>query len=225
MNIRIAATCGCFVMILIFFFQCGQKRDTVQYRMRVIVEPANNFIESTVIIQNPPDSCFFLHPDLRIRQLTADGNQMPFHRDSTNMIPYSTGRAVILEESPVKELIVQYEGRLTGMINGVNCIQKDLVELAYYASWFPVFKSCEFQFRLETDLPRDYLATTNGILAEEIQTRDRIIHRWISHHSDFDVVLVASAHMKKLETVEKNLSVEIVYSALPDSMISHKKTV
>ncbi len=53
------------------------------YLLKVRVEPSLSRIECEVTIQHPPEPYFYLNPNMEIHRVVADGQAVPFHRDST----------------------------------------------------------------------------------------------------------------------------------------------
>ncbi|HUT62591.1 MAG TPA: hypothetical protein VMZ04_01415 [Anaerolineae bacterium] len=219
-----------FFLVATFAFlvmpACGNKNAlTTHYLLNVRINPSSGGIECKIKIQHPPDSLFYLNQNLKIRRITADGRTVSFHRKSfSKPLPYSVGTAVVVEANAREELLVEYSGFLTEVINNVNMVNSDLVELAYYAAWFPIFQGNNlFNFTLNADLPSDFITTSNGILEHQQQRQGRNITQWASFKPDFDIVLLASPHLQKVGDDQKNTKVEMYFSKTPREYIMTKK--
>ena len=169
------------------------------YTLKVKIDPSSSRIESEIRIKHPPDSCFYLNENLEILRVIADGHTVSFQRDSSKYSPYTAGTATTINEDIGEELIVEYTGILTEAINGVNMIHSDLVELALYSAWYPMFKDdALFDFSLEADLPSGFVSVTNGKLEEHHELEGRNRTKWRSIKPGFDIVLLASPNLEKI---------------------------
>lgn len=210
----------------LFVPACGNKNvSSPLYLLKVRIDPSSGEIESEVRIQNPPDSCFYLNQNLKIHRIISDGHTVSFHREpASKPLPYTVGTAVVVEAKVHEEILIEYTGFLTEVINGVNMVNSDLVELAYYAAWFPIFQGNDlFDFKLDADLPSDFITISNGSLEHKQQSQGRNITRWVSFKPVYDIVLLASPHFQKVEEDQKNTKVEIYFNKLPREFIMTKK--
>jgi hypothetical protein len=205
-------------------FGIAGKKPVSHYRLQVRIDPARHALEAEAWIQHPPSSRFYLHKGLLIQQVIADGRWVAFHLDaSAPPLPYSAGTPVAVDAQDIQQLDIKYRGEIDGVVSGVNMITPDLVELAMYSAWFPLFEGMkEYSFELEADLPRDFLATTNGLLTTQQEKEGRSITGWTSYKPGFDIVFLASPHLHQLEGGMGGLRVEIYYSRLPAQILKSK---
>ena len=223
---------GFYLMIILAStIQCNSKsplssRDDVSslyYELEVSIEPSTNGIEGKVIVHNPPDSCFYLNPSFEIQQIMAGDQPVTFRNESTS-IPFTVGQAVYYDGSNLDELVIEYTGVIKGVVNGVNMINSNLTELAYYAAWYPIFQAdALFDFSLEVNAPSEFVVTTNGKICEETLLDDgRLQTQWASSKPATDIVIVASPHFKEIEQQQNDMSVEFYYYQTPDSSANQK---
>lgn len=190
------------------------------YLLKVRVDPSSHKIDCEARIKHPPDTRFYLNKNLEIRRVIANGHSVSFHRDT---LPYTVKTAVIIDEEFNGDLLVEYTGTLTRIINGVNMINSDLVELAFYAAWYPLFDDNNlFDFQLDADLPSGFLTTSNGALEHQQDTEGRNLTRWVSFKPGSDIVLLASPHLKKVQENQNGTNVEIFFDKLPAEHIKTK---
>jgi len=174
------------------------------------------------VVKHPPASLFYLHKNLEIRRIVADGHPVSFHRDEPS--PYTVGTAVVVDADVKNELLLEYAGSLTEIINDVNMVNSDLVELALYSVWYPSFQGNNLiDFKLDADLPSDYLAVSNGILEQRLDSGNRTLTRWASYKPGSDIVLLASPHLQKMEEDMEGTKVEIYFNKISREYIKAKK--
>jgi hypothetical protein len=223
------------ILIAVSFLQVfsialfGKDKTAVSnYRLYVRIEPTTGMLNCKTEIENPSDSIFVLNNDLEIRRVVADGRPVPYHLNSTNSSPNSV--EISLESSIRKNIVFEYAGRIKPesfprIISVVNMIDSNLVELATYVSWFPRSKSgTPFDFRMNVDLPSNFIAVANGALRTEKREGDRRISEWESFAPGWDIALVAAPHLKKSHVARDGVTVEIYHERLPDSYIDSMKT-
>ena len=199
--------------------------EPLHYRLRVRVEPATHMLSADVWIQHPPESRFYLYKGFSVRQVEADGKAAPFQLDaSAPKLPYSPGAVAFSVDAPkAKELHIQYGGALSEVIAGVNMISPELVELALYSAWFPMFSDLkECTFDAETNLPAEFLTTTNGEQMAEREQAGRRITEWRSFKRGMDIVLLASPRLHRIEGGTSALRVEMDYSQLSPKWLQAK---
>ncbi|MBN2411019.1 hypothetical protein JXQ31_04950 [candidate division KSB1 bacterium] len=196
---------------------CGKKKIQIPfYRLDVRVEPSSGKIECNVNIRPAPDSCFYLDGDLQINRIKAGGEEVPFRRESSSK--------VVMDGLKHDNLQIEYSGFLNNVMSGVNMVNPDLVELALYATWFPILEGgALFEFELNADLPSDFITITNGRLQQKRQYDNRMLTAWVSFKPGFDIVLLASPHLRQVSENQNNTNVEIYYSKLPRDYILAKK--
>ncbi len=197
-------------------------KEDFRYRVKVWFDPAGHRMEAEVRITNPPASKFYLQPRFEIRELALDGKQAAFRRDDS---PDSTeyryfGLPYVVEGGGVRELRVSYGGEMPDIINNVNMISPDLVELALYSAWYPLFEGMrDFTFEMEIDLPEGFSLTTNGRLKKQWKRGDRAHSRWVSHAPGWDMMLLASPILRKIEGGGRSARVEMFYHDLPEQSL------
>ncbi len=216
------------LLILILFLSglnCGSGSKTrLHYEINARIEPSRCRLENRVIIRNPPDSCFYLNPDFEIDGITVDGKKAVYQRDLSGRLPYSAGRRIIVHGGKCRTLAMTYSGLVDGVINDVNMVNPDLIELAFYTAWIPLFGNNRiFTYTLKTDIPEDFLVTTNGIPVKSKIRNERSLMTWKSYHPDDDVLLVGSPHFRKLAQDQKNFTIEIYYHNMPENAVLYKK--
>ena len=196
----------------------AEEKPVLHYRVKVRFEPPSHRLEAEVWIQHPPSSRFYLHPGLSVQQVTADGKEATFQADpAADPLPISAGTPVVVEAQDCQRLYVKYRGEIPEVVNGVNMLTPELVELAYYSAWYPVFPgmiNCTFE--IEMDAPAGFVATTNGRPKDHREQAGRAITIWESYQPGFDLVLLASPSLHCLEATVRDLRVEMYYSRLSE---------
>jgi len=203
----------------------GAEKDGFHYRLQVRVEPALHRLEAEAWIQHPPASRFYLYKGLSVREVIADGKPVAFHSDSSVApLPYAPmAAAVAVDAKDVQQLQVKYGGEISEVVMAINLITPDLVELAFYTAWFPVYEGFKlYTFELEANLPQDFVATTNGFEKSQRSEQGRLIAVWTSYGPGMDIVLLASPHLKRLVREEQGTEVEIYYYRLPQQVLKAK---
>jgi hypothetical protein len=194
------------------------ERTNMHYRLKVRVEPSSHRLEAEAWIQQPPATTFYLHEGLTVREVEADGKAATFTRsESADRLPYvPEGTSVTVDAPGCRELHLKYDGEIRGVIFGCNLLTPELVELAFYTGWYPVFTGLEdFTFALEVDLPTGYLTTTNGSRTGLRESEGRTVTVWESCAPGFDLVLLASPELRQLEGEAGGMRVEVCYSEFP----------
>ena len=205
----------------------AQGRQTMQYRLEVRIEPGSHRLEAEAWIQHPPSPRFYLHQGLIVRQITADGREVSFLREGpSGQLPYvSAGTEVIAEAPDCQELYVKYAGEIPDIIFGCNLITPDLIELSFYAGWYPAWTGLrDFDFALQVDLPSGYVTVTNGRPKRSSQRAGRTLSRWESYAPGFDMVLLASPKLHTLAGVAGDTRVEVYHTSLPESFVQSRVT-
>lgn len=203
----------------------AQEKGGFHYRLQVRVEPALHKVDAEAWIQQPPSFRFYLYEGLSVHQVTADGKTVAFHLDSSAApLPYTGGSAaVVVDAHDAQELHVKYGGEISEVVSGVSLITADLVELALYSAWYPVFQgSKDFTFEVEANLPQGYATTTNGLQKARREYNGRSITRWTSYEPGYDIALLASPHLHQLEGGVNRTRVEMYYSRLPAQLMRSK---
>lgn len=196
----------------------GEQKSAFHYRLQVQVEPAQHKLEGEARIEHPPSSRFYLYKGLTVRQVAADGKPVRFHLDSSAVpLPFAPGSAaVVVEAQDVQNLRVKYGGEISEVVNGVNMITPQLVELALYVAWYPLFEGLkDYTFEMEANLPQGFLTTTNGLRKEQRNEDERSITVWTSYTPGFDMVLLASPLLHQFAGGVEGTQVEMYSYRLP----------
>jgi len=155
----------------------------------------------------------------------ADGKAVKYGLDrSAPRLPFSPESTVIAVDAPdAQELHIQYAGELSEVIAQVNMISPELIELALYSVWYPMFPGFpEFTFELEANLPDGFLTTTNGEQTAQREQDGRRVTSWRSFKPGIDMVLLASPFLHRLEGGTAQTKVEVDYYQLPAPLIQTK---
>ncbi len=203
----------------------GQETSPFHYRLQVRVEPAQHKLEAEATIEHPPSSRFYLYKGLTVRQVAADGKPVGFHLDSSLApLPFSQGSAAVVVEAPdVQNLRIKYGGEISEVVNGVNMISPQLVELALYGAWYPLFEGLKnFTFEVQANFPQGFPTTTNGLRREQRNEDERSITVWTSLTPGFDIVLLASPLLHQLTGGVEATQLEIYSYRLPEPLQKSK---
>jgi hypothetical protein len=202
-----------------------ENHRSLEYRLKVVIDPPAGKIECEAVVKHPPASRFYLHKGLEIHRVVVDGNPASFHREpSSEPLPYTCGAAVVVDADVENELLIEYSGSLSEVINGVNMVTPDLVELALYSSWYPQFQGNNlFDFTLDADLPSGFTAVSNGVLEHRQDDENRSLTHWASFGPSFDIVLLASPHLQEMEENIDGTKVEVYSSKALQGYMKAKK--
>jgi hypothetical protein len=214
-----------FLSVTLLILAYGKENSQSPfYILKVRIDPSSHRIEGRAVIKHPPSRCFYLNNNLEISRVIVDGHPVSFHRQTSEYLPYTVGAAVVIDANSGGELLVEYAGTLTGVAKFVNMINPDLVELALYAGWYPMFQGNKlFDFQMDADLPSGFLTTSNGVLTHQQDVKGRNLTRWVSFTPSFDIVLFASAHFQKVEEDQNDMKVEIFFDKMPREYIDAEK--
>jgi len=207
--------CGTLLLALLPMLLAGSARaeaaQGMHYRVKVRIDPASHRLEAEVWIQQPPTARFFLNREFSVREVLADGKRVPFRRDEAGEgLPFVLAAGpVVAEAKDPRQLYVKYDGEMREVANAVNLISPDLVELAYYSAWYPLFGMADATFEIELDMPAGWLATTNGQLKKQREKGGRAVTLWASYRPGFDLALFASPHLRCLTGGVKGARVEV----------------
>ncbi|MCE5251672.1 hypothetical protein LLG96_15805 [bacterium] len=198
------------------------ESKSFQYRLNVRIDPAQHQVKAEVWIDNPPETRFYLQPGFTIRQILAEGVEIPFHKDSSpdSSLLRFAGVHYRIDTKNIGQLYMRYDGAIPEIINGVNMITPELVELALYSVWYPLFEGMRnFTFEMKIDLPKGFLTITNGVLKKERTAEDRTITTWESFKPGFDMALLASPILKKIGIRGRDARIEMYYHDLPEQWV------
>ena len=213
------ATTGLLLAMSALAVVADRGESSPHYRLKARLEPARHRLEAEVWIERPPSRTCYLHKGLVVRRATVDGKEVAFHRDeAAEPLPYvSVATAVVVEAKECQQLYMKYSGDIPEVVNGVNMLTPELVELAYYSAWYPVFPGMiNSTFEIEMDAPAGFVATTNGRLKDHREQAGRAVTIWESYQPGFDLVLLASPGLHRIEATAGNLRVEMYYSRLSE---------
>jgi len=216
--------CTLFVIAAVMGLSAvAEEAPTPHYRLLVSAEPATHKFEVEAWIQAPPASRFYLYKGFKVASVEADGKRVSFHPDlSAPALPLGPASAAIVVDAPGgKQLHIKYGGEMPETVAGVNTVSADLVELAIYSGWFPVFKGVSrYDYEMELNLPEAFVAATNGELKSQRVEKGRSITSWASFKPGFDIAIVASPRLKKTEREINGTHVEIyATSAIPATVL------
>ncbi len=195
------------------------------YTLRVQVDPAVQRLEAEVWIRNPPAMRFYLHSGFAVRRIEIRGKTVAFHEDpGAQKLPFSpAARAVVIDAPRAGALHIVYGGVMKERRAGVNEIAPELVELACYSAWYPVFEGLkEYRFDLEARLPESFTAVTNGRQRIERRQDGWVIWRWESYRPGLDIVLLASPLLRRYE--DGASGVAVYAHRFPEAAISAKRS-
>lgn len=194
----------------------SENRD-FQYHIKVRIEPSLHRLEAEVLIRNPPAARFYLQPHFTISEIIAGGKPARFHREAS---PDSLRPHYEVDGGEAREMLVKYSGEIPDIISKVNMITPDLVELALYSAWYPLYEGMkDYTFEIEVDLPDGFLVTTNGMLQKEWKQGNRSLSRWTSYTPGWDMVILASPILRKVEGGDKNTRIEMYYHDMPERFL------
>ena len=102
-------------------------------------------------------------------------------------------------------------------------IGAELVELALYSAWYPLYQGMkDYTFDLEVSLPVGFLTTTNGMQTRQWEEAGRSVSEWTSYKPGWDIVLIASPQLQKLKGGVKDTEVEMFYHRLSAELMKIK---
>jgi hypothetical protein len=211
-----------FLLFLGVATYCSSETGGVRYRLQTRIEPEAHKLEADVVILHSPSNQFYLYKGFSINKVTVDGKLASFHADpAAAALPYSPGAvAYAVDAAQGRTLQVAYSGAIDETVSSVNTISSELVELALYASWYPVFRGLDrFAFELQANLPKNYLAISNGKEKSVLMRGGRTIGSWESSSQAFDIVLLASPSLHRVKQGAGASFVEIDSAALPTSFL------
>jgi hypothetical protein len=131
--------------------------------------------------------------------------------------------AVAVDAQDIQQLQVDYGGEIREVVWAVNMITPDLVDLAFYTAWFPLYAGFKFYtFELQANLPQDFVTTSNGLEKSQRREDGRAISIWTSGGPGIDVVLLASPHFLRLAGGGQGTEVELYYYRLPPQVLKPK---
>lgn len=189
------------------------------YDATVHIEPGKHYLEATIEITDPPASIFYLHKGLKIYKATADGKPVTFH-DAEQAPPIAFidfTRAVEVSAPHPHKLKLTYGGEINAAEVGINMITPELVELAIYSSWYPVFSlSQRFTFTLHSTLPDSYGQISNGNPVNQVHKGHQTTATFISHIPGFDMVLAAVPDLQTVVTGQGDEKVSLHFKTKPN---------
>jgi len=161
---------------------------------------------------------FFLNQGLAVTGVELDGRQATM-APASGSLPYVKGvrayRVVTEGHEPrvVTSVTVRYAGRLPERMAQVNGIGADLVELALYAGWYPIFQgTARLTNDLEVHLPAGFKVVGRGkrISAWQVDPGQRV-ERWRAEIPGHDITLLASPHFRQI----RRGPIRLVITSLP----------
>ena len=154
----------------------------------VVLDPAGRALSARYRITGHPAGAWWLHDGLRIVSCRVDGLAVEPRR-LLAAAPAPFGPRIHPVELPTAgELLeLRVEGRIGQLEAGVNCLGPELIELAVYAAWHPVFPSLpRFAYTLDLEVRGEGAVAANGLRGRSGQGRTR----WRSMAPGVDIALI-----------------------------------
>ncbi|MBN2498061.1 MAG: hypothetical protein JXR96_25955 [Deltaproteobacteria bacterium] len=210
------------------FSWAGSAFRVVRYRLEVSLDPDAHSLEATCTFRviNEGEATrtldFGLHRDVKIHEVRAGAQPLlcsPAKDWSIIFCPTSVGHRVVLGEPIPKggqiEVTLRYGGKYEGMINDVNCLGPDLVELDFYAGWYPLFDSTKpYAIELCAELPSRMSAFSTGRHTSSESAPGRTRHCWMTDAA-ISVLLFAAPDLHTRESTCGKSRLQVVYRTLP----------
>lgn len=211
--------------IMSFTMTHAAAADLLQYTLTIRIDPSTHHLTGEAVIRNPQDTCFYLNPHFEATRITSDGRPAAFQRvPDGKPMQYSVGTPVAVEGAVPREMRISYAGTIDDVINNVNMIGPDLVELAFYAAWFPVLpKSGSYEYTLVLDLPSGFTTTTNGMLKNREERGERTLTTWTSYKPTSDIAIIASPRLQLMSEERNGTAIELFFSTLPRKTMLAKR--
>ena len=213
----------------LFLFNFGQEKSQhPSYHIKVRIDPAAGLLKCKTEIMNPSDSIFTLNKDMEIQRIIADGKNISFNKSDSGKAPNTSEYAIV--SSIPKNVTIEYSGKIKGesfqpIVRIVNMIKPELIELASYVSWYPKLKHRgSFSYKMDINLPSNFVSLTNGYLKKEETDGDRKLMEWESYGVCSDIVILAAPDLKKSVINDNGNTIEIYYSKLPETYIDSMKS-
>jgi hypothetical protein len=202
--------------------------DTNHYGIKLKLDPASQYLQVSANLRlypkEPfPDTLnFSLHKQFDLMKVSGDAvHDFKFDKTAPPVSVFmreAVPLAVILAKTgdrnrPI-DIYFEYEGKLTEWPqNSANIVTEDWVELGMYLPWFPSgFIAGHFTFEIEAECDAAYqLRSYNGYTVKN--------GTWYLKGTIpiFDIVLVASKHLKTVEKNSEKRKVFLHYQTLQDS--------
>jgi hypothetical protein len=198
---------------------------SVHYRISIQFNPDSSSLQAQAEITNPGDSCFFLAPGLKIESVKADGKTIGFQEKQK---PQLNSKAIILAFVPAK-LEIMYSGQIKPedfpkTVSSINGINKDWIELSERIDWFPrLANHSSFDYELEADVPGNFVTVTGARQTGLKTAADRSISRWKTENKVWGITLLSAPALKKCETTQNGMNLEIYYQNLAPAYIDSMK--
>jgi hypothetical protein len=228
MNLRLKIIFLITALLYLPIRSSGQEKVESIYQLNIQIEPISGIITCKVTISNPNDSAFVLNNDMKIERLIADGKEMKFTKKSSDFMPNAS--EINFGTVAHKSLEIEYSGAINAesfppIVNVANMIKPELVEIAFYVTWYPRLKNGNpFLFSMDVDLPSNFITLTNGYLKQEKKIGDRNKTSWESYEPASDIVILSAPNLKTSKSESRGTIVEISYDKIPSSYIDSMKT-
>ena len=199
------------------------EQTGLHYDLNVIISPEDQSIEATVVINNPPDSSFFLYRDFEITDLSANGTPANYRTGTGQFFFTPVASQIVVESDSIRTLQISYHGSMTEPIMDVNMVTPDLVEIGLFPSWYPIFEGVpgpvEHSFNLQATLPDTFVVVSNGNRIDESGDDGRQSIRWSSDRKNFAIAIVGSPNFKRMEREFKGIKAESYYVNLTPEFV------
>lgn len=226
MKVRIVVT----IILMLLIIQCNRDRSNNivnHYQIKLKLDPASQYLYVKLNLRlnpvNPlPDTLdFSLHKQFTMLKVTGDGiHDFIFDKEAppTSIFmrearPLTITLAKNTDRNKPLEILFEYEGNLTEWPeNSANVVTEDWVELGMYLPWFPSGFICgHFTYEIEAECDPAYQLRSYGNYTKTNGT-------WHFKRTipTFDIVVVASKHLKTMEQKSDSKRVIFHYQSLED---------
>ncbi len=172
----------------------------MKYFLEISILPSKHYIRVKGKIENPKSNKFYLNENFTILKASSQGENIGFYMSKDEPHPAfdTVSRPVIFEFSG-EMFEFEYEGTISEIIADINQIDENIVELAYYAGWYPKPETLdtEFDFELNVDMPEGYQIASNGNCIGD--------NKICSSEKQMDIVFFASNEVSRVEYIEQNI--------------------
>lgn len=197
----------------------------MSYALDLFLDPARGHLrgDARLSVAVTPKTVIelFLHRDFDVLSVEVDGRPVSFRwAEDGQTLPYiEVARALEVAADPaltgIREVRVQYAGKLGSVISDVNRIEPHLVELAIYAAYHPlVAGGGSFPARLRVSLPANFTVVSRGNRLGVAMQDGRRIETWEAAIPGPDIPLVASDLLRVEHARSGGVDVAVYYRDL-----------
>jgi Peptidase family M1 domain len=210
-----------FIFITMGFIHSAHALSALpKYTMAVKVNPDNNSLQVEGKIENFPTHLvdqLYLNQLFTIISVTAENISQKLNASIDQSSPspdfINVAKKInIPEHFRGTTLHFKYSGSLAKAVNEVNIISPHLIELALYSGWYPYIKGLNlFDFDVKLTVPKNFKATSNGIIISEESTATEVTYEFKSLVGTNDIVLIAAPQLQTIKKSLGSLEVEMVF--------------